>query len=138
MPVFDTGYFMQQEHIQPFVQRKHDEDEDTTLALVGDIGEWWLDLPRDIQKKTPLLGCSSSPYMLGSALTSLSVHIPEGKNYYDGVIWFRTRRTAALNMDSVNEIEADKIIKRRFLEAIGPKFDENQLVFFVQPWNGRW
>lgn len=76
--------------------------------------------------------------MLGSALTSLSVHIPEGKNYYDGVIWFRTRRTAALNMDSVNEIEADKIIKRRFLEAIGPKFDENQLVFFVQPWNGRW
>lgn len=75
--------------------------------------------------------------MLGPPLTILSVHIPEGKNYQDGVVWFRTRRTAAPNMDSVNEIEADKIIKRRFLEAIGPKFDESQLVFLVQPWNRR-
>lgn len=75
--------------------------------------------------------------MLGPPLTILSVHIPEGKNYHDGVVWFRTRRTAAPNMDSVNEIEADKIIKRRFLDAIGPKFDESQLVFLVQPWNRR-
>ena len=132
---------MQQDHIQPFVmKRKHEdehEDEDSTLALIVDIEDWWLDLPRDMQKKTPLLGCSSSPYMLGPPLTILSVHIPEGKNYHDGVVWFRTRRTAAPNMDSVNEIEADKIIKRRFLEAIGPKFDESQLVFLVQPWNRR-
>lgn len=37
MPFFDTGYFMQQDHIQPFVmKRKHEdehEDEDSTLAL---------------------------------------------------------------------------------------------------------
>jgi len=97
MPVFDTGYFMQQDHIQPFVMKqKHedeDEDEDSTLALIVDIDEWWLDLPRDIQKRTPLLGCLFSPYMLESLLTILSVHIPEGKNYHDGVIWFRTRRS---------------------------------------------
>src|SRR6266550_6897577 len=95
MPVFDTGYFMQQDHIQPFVMKQEhedeDEDEDSTLALIVDIDEWWLDLPRDIQKRTPLLGCLFSPYMLESLLTILSVHIPEGKNYHDGVIWFRTR-----------------------------------------------
>lgn len=55
MPVFDTGYFMQQDHIQPFVmKRKHEdehEDEDSTLALIVDIEDWWLDLPRDMQKK---------------------------------------------------------------------------------------
>ena len=74
--------------------------------------------------------------MLGSQLTIISVHIPEGKEYFDGVIWFRIRGTAAPNMESVNKIEADKITKRLFSEAIGPKFDESQLVFFVQPWNG--
>ena len=51
MPVFDTGYFMQQDHIQPFVTKQKHEDEDTTLALVGDIGTRWLGLPCDIPKK---------------------------------------------------------------------------------------
>ena len=141
MPVFDTRYFMQQDHIQPFImKRKHEdehEDEDSTLTLIVDIEDWWLDLPCDMQKKTPLLGCSSSPYVLGPPLTILSVHIPEGKIYHDGVVWFRTRHTAVPNMDSVNKIEANKIIKRHFLEAIGLKFDESQLVFLVQPWNRR-
>ena len=134
---------MQQDYIQPFVmKRKHkyeDEDEevDSTLAVIMDIDDWRLDLPRDMQKRTPLLGCSSSPYMLGPPLTILSVHIPEGKDLRDGVVWFRTRRTVAPNMDSVNEIEADKIVKRRFLEAIDPKFDESQLVYFVRFSKGR-
>lgn len=51
-----------------------------------------------IYKKMPLLGCSSSPYMLGSPLTILLVHIPEGNNYHDDDIWFRTRRTATPNI----------------------------------------
>ncbi len=53
------------------------------------------------------------------------------------VIWFRTRHTQAERMESESEIEADKFVKRRFLEAIGPKFDEGQLVFFVKPKIGR-
>lgn len=61
------------------------------------------------------------------------MHIPDGKGHSESVMWFRTRRTAAEGMESVNEIEADKIVKRRFLEAIGPEFDENQLTFFVKP-----
>ena len=36
------------------MKRKHEdehEDEDSTLALIVDIEDWWLDLPRDMQKK---------------------------------------------------------------------------------------
>lgn len=62
-----------------------------------------------------------------------SVFTLDGKAHSERVVWFRTRRTTAEEMKSVNEIEADKIVKRRFLEAVGPKFDENQLTFFVKP-----
>ncbi|KAK2462473.1 hypothetical protein APHAL10511_005443 [Amanita phalloides] len=119
MPSFDCGYFMQQDYIKKFVinESNHDEEEEYgSLSLLWDIRDWWYHLERDIRSRTPLP----------------DIYVPDRKSAYEtGVIWFRTRSTAAEGIESVSEIEADRIVKRRFLEAIGADFVENQLVFFV-------
>jgi len=108
---------MSPDYIDQFVRRERYDDEDHPLAVFRDFNEWWFDLPPDTRKRTPLV----------------DLHIPDGKDHCESVMWFRTRRTAAEEMESVNEIEADKIVKRRFLAAMGPKFDETYLTFFVKP-----
>jgi hypothetical protein len=35
-------------------------------------------------------------------------------------------------MEGLNVIEADRIVKRQFWEAIGEGFDKNQMVFFAK------
>ena len=62
MPVFDSGYFMRQDYIHTFVMKqKHEvqdehEEVDSTLAVIMDIDNWWLGLPRDMQKRTAFFG----------------------------------------------------------------------------------
>lgn len=98
--------------------RKTDE-EYCPQSLLWDINEWWFNLPSNVRARTPLP----------------DIYVPDGKSGYEtGVIWVRTRRrVTAEGIESLNEIEADRIVKRRFLEAIGEGFDENRMVFFAKP-----
>lgn len=101
------------------------------ISVIGGIvSSATYEAERHFQAVCVVLLYSSSP-----PLTFMFVvHVPDGKSAYEtGVIWFRTRRTEDEEIESVSEIEADKIVKRRFLEAIGQEFDEDQLVFFAKP-----
>lgn len=127
---------MQQDYIKKFVinESNHDEEEEYgSLSLLWDIRDWWYHLERDIRSRTPLPSSSCFPPFVIITVNIHVVYVPDGKSAYEtGVIWFRTRSTAAEGIESVSEIEADRIVKGRFLEAIGADFVENQLVFFVK------
>lgn len=138
MPFFDC---IEPVYLTPFMKKGDgDEEEYDTLCLIGDINEWWLDLPCDVRRRTPLQRGSYYSYAIIPSnfdfhlYTSLvAVYAPDEETGYDtGVIWFRTRRVRAENIESLKEIEADKIVKRRFLEALGDGFDENQAYFFTK------
>ncbi len=127
---------MQQDYIKKFVMKESntDDEEYGSLSLLWDIRDWWYCLERDIRSRTPLPGSSYyfPPFIIITIKIHV-VHVPDGESAYEtGVIWFRTRLTADEGIESVSEIEADKIVKRRFLKAIGRDFDENQLVFFAK------
>ncbi|KAF8960761.1 hypothetical protein BDZ97DRAFT_1921846 [Flammula alnicola] len=122
MPIYNCGYIIQQDYLKPFVMKEtHEEEEEeeeegyTAQSLLVDINAWWYHLPRDTRRRTPLP----------------DIYVPDGKSGYEtGVIWIRSRRfIEAEGPETLSEIEADKIVKRRFLEAIGKGFNENQMVF---------
>ncbi|KAF8964514.1 hypothetical protein BDZ97DRAFT_1918944 [Flammula alnicola] len=125
MLTFDCGYFMQQDYIKLFVMKKmiegeeEEQEEYNTHSLLADIRDWWFELPRDIRKRTPLP----------------DIYVPAGKqSFEEGFIWVRSRRSVkAGSAEELSEIEADKIVKRRFLDAMGEGFNENELVFFAKP-----
>jgi hypothetical protein len=51
MPLFDCGYFMEQDKVRAFVPEISKED--GLLALLFDIKDWLDDLSPDVRVKTP-------------------------------------------------------------------------------------
>ena len=68
---------------------------------------------------------------------SVYVHDPDSdpnKSYDDGVIYIRTRRAVpAAEIEDFSETDTDKDVKNKFLQAIGDKFDPEELTLFVKP-----
>lgn len=65
------------------------------------------------------------------------VHDPESdpnKSYDGGVICIRTRRAVpASEIEDFSEADTDRDVKDKFLQAIGNKFDPEELTLFVKP-----
>lgn len=68
---------------------------------------------------------------------SVYVHDPNNdpnKGYDNGVIYIRTRRAVpAEEIEDFSETDTDRDIKDNFLQAIGDKFDPQELTFFAKP-----